>query len=46
MSATHVNQMLDELRTVTTKIAWRQWGAIGGSASSKESWQSIVDVEH
>ncbi len=45
MSKAFVEDSARELEAITIRLAWRQWGAIGGSAASKEPWHSIVDPE-
>ncbi len=45
MSRAFVDKAARELNEITTQLAWRQWRAIGGSASSRESWHSVVDPE-
>jgi len=45
MSETHGNDVWARLKFVTTEIAWRQWAAIGGSASATTTWTSPVDPE-
>jgi hypothetical protein len=45
MSQKFVNVTADELLHVAAQIAWRQWNAIGGAASTKRTWHSIVDPE-
>lgn len=45
MSHEYVASSARELQEVTTRIAWRQWRAIGGSAASNKPWRSAVDPE-
>ena len=45
MSETLSKALSARLTLITTDIAWRQWAAIGGSASSRENWTSAVDPE-
>ncbi len=45
MSGIVAQQLIRDLERVTTDLAWREWSAIGGSATAGKSWQSIVDPE-
>lgn len=45
MSEIVAQQLTRELEKVTTDLAWREWSAIGGSATVGKSLLSIVDPE-
>ncbi len=45
MSRAFVDKTARELERLATGIVWKQWRAIGGSASATEAWHTIVDPE-
>ena len=45
MSETRSRDSLARLKFITTEIAWRQWAGLGGSASGRKNWNSVVDPE-
>lgn len=45
MSRASVDRSVRELEGITTDLLWRQWSAVGGSATTAERWHSIVDPE-
>lgn len=45
MSHAAAAKAISALQEVAVDVLWRQWRAVGGSATSKESWHAIVDPE-
>lgn len=45
MPHANVNAAVRRLEDLTTELLWRQWRAVGGSATSGAPWGSIVDLE-
>ncbi|MCU0646440.1 MAG: hypothetical protein MUF00_00475 [Gemmatimonadaceae bacterium] len=45
MSRARAAAAATELETLTTRVAWSQWRAIGGSAAARGAWTPIVDPE-